>query len=63
VSLLRPLSEWLARDRAHRARINEGRQHRLRQERDARRQLELEREIDEGHIHGDACEYCPIDCE
>jgi hypothetical protein len=43
---------WLARDREHRARILEGRRHRLRQERDARRELEL----DEGHIHGDACE-------
>jgi hypothetical protein len=53
---------YLARDRERRDRIVEGRQFRLRQERDARRELELEREIDEGHIHGDACELCPLDC-
>jgi hypothetical protein len=48
---------YLARDRERRDRIVEGRQFRLRQERER-----IEREIDEGHIHGDACELCPLDC-
>jgi hypothetical protein len=36
VSMLRPFAEWLARDRAHRARIREGRQLRLREQRERR---------------------------
>lgn len=50
--MIRRVQAWLAHDRERRQHIHEGRRLREQQKRDARDALE----IDEGHIHGDACE-------